>query len=110
MQMAFGDALAVALLEARGFSAADFRNFHPGGKLGAQLVTVSRPDGHGTTTCPRCRGRQPLRRHHGDHPQALRRRRRWSMAPARWSGAFTDGDLRRALPIAGLALRPWPTT
>jgi arabinose-5-phosphate isomerase len=40
MQIAFGDALAVALLEARGFSAADFRNFHPGGRLGATLVTV----------------------------------------------------------------------
>jgi len=35
MQLAFGDALAMALLEARGFSAADFRNFHPGGRLGA---------------------------------------------------------------------------
>ena len=41
MQLAFGDALAIALLEARGFSAADFRNFHPGGKLGAQLITVA---------------------------------------------------------------------
>ncbi|MFO1014804.1 MAG: KpsF/GutQ family sugar-phosphate isomerase [Caulobacteraceae bacterium] len=40
MQLAMGDALAVALLEARGFTAADFRNFHPGGKLGARLVTV----------------------------------------------------------------------
>ena len=40
MQMVFGDALAIALLEARGFSAKDFRTFHPGGRLGAQLVTV----------------------------------------------------------------------
>ena len=40
MQLAFGDALAMALLEARGFSARDFHAFHPGGKLGAQLVTV----------------------------------------------------------------------
>ena len=37
MQLALGDALALALLEARGFSASDFGRFHPGGKLGAQL-------------------------------------------------------------------------
>lgn len=41
MQIALGDALAVALLEARGFSRQDFFVFHPGGKLGAQLRTVS---------------------------------------------------------------------
>lgn len=40
MQMALGDALAVALLEARGFSRQDFYVYHPGGKLGAQLKTV----------------------------------------------------------------------
>jgi arabinose-5-phosphate isomerase len=40
MQLALGDALAVALLERRGFSAVDFRVFHPGGKLGAQLRHV----------------------------------------------------------------------
>ena len=37
MQMALGDALAVALLTRRGFSPTDFRRFHPGGKLGAKL-------------------------------------------------------------------------
>lgn len=37
MQMAMGDALAVALLSLRGFTAQDFRAFHPGGKLGARL-------------------------------------------------------------------------
>jgi arabinose-5-phosphate isomerase len=37
MQMALGDALAVALLRRRGFTAADFHRFHPGGRLGAQL-------------------------------------------------------------------------
>jgi arabinose-5-phosphate isomerase len=40
MQLALGDALAVALLERRGFSAQDFRILHPGGKLGAQLRIV----------------------------------------------------------------------
>ncbi|RZV34621.1 MAG: KpsF/GutQ family sugar-phosphate isomerase [Acidimicrobiales bacterium] len=41
LQMALGDALAVALLEARGFTAGDFKNLHPGGALGAQLTLVS---------------------------------------------------------------------
>ncbi|HEY8579417.1 MAG TPA: KpsF/GutQ family sugar-phosphate isomerase [Beijerinckiaceae bacterium] len=40
MQLVIGDALAVALLEAKGFTAADFRVFHPGGKLGARLTFV----------------------------------------------------------------------
>ena len=40
MQLAIGDALAVALLEAKGFTAQDFRRFHPGGKLGARLTFV----------------------------------------------------------------------
>ncbi|MBX5000442.1 KpsF/GutQ family sugar-phosphate isomerase [Rhizobium lentis] len=41
MQLALGDALAVALLEARGFTATDFHVFHPGGKLGASLMHVA---------------------------------------------------------------------
>ena len=57
MQLAVGDALAVALLEVRGFSASDFRLFHPGGKLGASLVPSKRagdpqgalPHPHGTS-------------------------------------------------------------
>jgi arabinose-5-phosphate isomerase len=40
MQLALGDALAIALLESRGFSANDFKIFHPGGKLGANLRHV----------------------------------------------------------------------
>jgi arabinose-5-phosphate isomerase len=40
MQAALGDALAIALLEGRGFTALEFANFHPGGKLGAMLKFV----------------------------------------------------------------------
>src|SRR5580700_7580844 len=40
MQLALGDALAIALLESRGFTAVDFRNLHPGGRLGAALTFV----------------------------------------------------------------------
>jgi arabinose-5-phosphate isomerase len=41
LMLALGDALAIALLEQNGFGAQDFRQFHPGGKLGAQLRTVA---------------------------------------------------------------------
>ena len=40
MQLIIGDALAIALLEAKGFTARDFGIFHPGGKLGAKLAHV----------------------------------------------------------------------
>jgi arabinose-5-phosphate isomerase len=40
MQLAIGDALAVALLEARGFTAGDYHQFHPGGRLGASLTHI----------------------------------------------------------------------
>jgi len=41
MQLAIGDALAIALLEGKGFSAQDFKVFHPGGQLGANLKYVA---------------------------------------------------------------------
>jgi arabinose-5-phosphate isomerase len=40
MQLALGDALAIALLESRGFSELDFRLLHPGGRLGAMLKFI----------------------------------------------------------------------
>lgn len=41
MMMALGDALAVALLERKGFSADDFHELHPGGRLGRRLLKVA---------------------------------------------------------------------
>lgn len=41
MMLAFGDALAVALMERKGFSKTDFGVYHPGGKLGAQFIRVA---------------------------------------------------------------------
>jgi arabinose-5-phosphate isomerase len=41
LTLALGDALAVALMEARGFMPEDFGTYHPGGKLGAQMKTVA---------------------------------------------------------------------
>ncbi len=51
MQLVLGDALAIALLEARGFTAQDFHAFHPGGKLGARLLFV-RQVMHGPEALP----------------------------------------------------------
>ncbi len=42
MMLAWGDALAVALMERRGFGSEDFNTFHPGGKLGSQLAKVEK--------------------------------------------------------------------
>jgi len=41
MQLALGDCLAMALLDSKGFTAHDFKTFHPGGQLGARLKFVS---------------------------------------------------------------------
>ncbi|MBP5770152.1 MAG: KpsF/GutQ family sugar-phosphate isomerase [Bacteroidaceae bacterium] len=41
-QLAFGDALAIALMSVRGFEARDFAQFHPGGSLGRRLLTTAR--------------------------------------------------------------------
>lgn len=41
MMLAYGDALAMALLEKRGFTKADFGKYHPGGKLGTQFIRVA---------------------------------------------------------------------
>lgn len=42
MSLALGDAIAVALMERRGFTGEHFRNFHPGGRLGQKLMRVER--------------------------------------------------------------------
>jgi arabinose-5-phosphate isomerase len=53
MTLALGDALAIALLERRGFSPEDFQVFHPGGALGKKLVRVS-DIMHGPDELPLC--------------------------------------------------------
>ena len=101
MQIAFGDALAIALLEARGFSAKDFRTFHPGGRLGAQLVTV-RDLMLAGENLPSVSAGATL----GEAILAITRTRCGGVGvvdgDGRLVGAFTDGDLRRALAKADL--------
>jgi arabinose-5-phosphate isomerase len=102
MQMAFGDALAIALLEARGFSAGDFRTFHPGGRLGARLVTVRDLMVAGENL-PSVSAGASL----AEAIMAITRTRCGGVgvvdSDGMLVGAFTDGDLRRALAKADLA-------
>ncbi|MFZ5670351.1 MAG: KpsF/GutQ family sugar-phosphate isomerase [Pseudomonadota bacterium] len=102
LQIALGDALAVALLERRGFTARDFHVFHPGGKLGAMLRTVGDLM-HRLEEAPLVGESTPM-------PQAIRvmTERRLGVvgvtAPdGRLIGVITDGDLRRN--FEGLAAR-----
>ncbi|CAA9309471.1 MAG: D-arabinose 5-phosphate isomerase [uncultured Microvirga sp.] len=94
MQLALGDALAVALLERRGFSAQDFRALHPGGKLGAQLRIV-RDVMHVGERLPIVRDDAAM----GAALDEIGRKGFGSVlvvAPdGRLAGIVTDGDLRR---------------
>lgn len=93
--LALGDALAVALLDARGFSERDFARSHPGGSLGRRLLThvgdVMRPADEVPTAMPKT----PL----AEAVVAMSRGGLGLIAVTleqRVVGIFTDGDLRRA--------------
>lgn len=96
LQMALGDALAVALLTRRGFTAADFRTYHPGGRLGARLSKV-RDLMHAGTEVPVAPPDLPM----GAALVAMTEKRFGCLgvveADGRLIGIITDGDLRRAL-------------
>ena len=59
MALALGDALAVTLMAQRNFNLTDFHDFHPGGKLGAQLTTVDQLM-HGGKLLPTVQVGQPM--------------------------------------------------
>ncbi|HJV25349.1 MAG TPA: KpsF/GutQ family sugar-phosphate isomerase [Aromatoleum sp.] len=95
--LALGDALAVALLDARGFGAEDFARSHPGGSLGRRLLTH-------VSDVMRAAGRVPRIREDAPLTGGLLEMSRGGMgmtavvdAADRLVGIFTDGDLRRAL-------------
>ena len=95
LQMALGDALAVALLTRKGFSAADFRVFHPGGKLGAKLSRV-REFMHGGAEMPLAGPDMRM----DAALVAMTEKRFGCLGIVRDGvlvGIITDGDLRRAL-------------
>ncbi len=95
--LVLGDALAVALLEARGFTAADFARSHPAGALGRRLLLHIRDVMHAGDDVPRVADSATL----GEALMEMSRKRLGMTAvvddDGRLAGLFTDGDLRRAL-------------
>lgn len=95
--LALGDALAIALLEARGFSAEDFALSHPGGTLGRRLLIKVEDLMHSGEQLPCVTMGSPLR-------DALLEITRKGLgftcivtSDGRLAGVYTDGDLRRTL-------------
>jgi arabinose-5-phosphate isomerase len=106
--LAMGDALAVALLEARGFTAEDFARSHPAGSLGRRLLLHIRDVMHGGDDVPRVRESATL-----SETLVEMSRKRLGMSAVvdgdgRLLGLFTDGDLRRTLDDADVDMRSTP--
>ncbi len=94
LQLVTGDALAIALLEARGFTPEHFRTFHPGGQLGANLTRVSE--------IMRTGDQIPLARLGTRMPEAVMTLAQKKVGcvfvidgDGRLAGIITDGDLAR---------------
>ncbi len=95
--LVMGDALAISLLEARGFTAEDFAFSHPGGALGQKLLLKVRDIMHSGKNLPKVNVNQPLK-------EALLEmsKKGFGMTTVvknngKLFGVFTDGDLRRAI-------------
>ena len=95
--LAMGDALAVAVLEARGFTEEDFARSHPGGKLGRRLLLYVRDVMHSGDRIPLVPDTASLR-------EALLEMTGKGLgmtgvldATGKLAGIYTDGDLRRTL-------------
>ncbi|MDW8479112.1 MAG: KpsF/GutQ family sugar-phosphate isomerase [Xanthomonadales bacterium] len=108
--LVMGDALAIALLEARGFTAEDFARSHPAGTLGRRLLLRIADVMHVGEGVPRV-GRE------ASISDALVEMTRKGLGMTaivdeggRLLGVFTDGDLRRTLDDAEIDLRSTPVT
>ncbi len=103
--LALGDALAVSLLQARGFTAEDFALSHPGGALGRRLLVKVSDIMHQGDALPKVALGAALRdalleiTHKGLGLTCV------VDAEGKLAGVFTDGDLRRALDHANVDLR-----
>jgi arabinose-5-phosphate isomerase len=106
--LVLGDALAVAMLEARGFTADDFARSHPAGALGRRLLLHIADIMHAGSEVPRV----GIEASASDALVEMTRGRLGMTAVVdaqdRLLGVFTDGDLRRALDDAQLDLRATP--
>jgi arabinose-5-phosphate isomerase len=114
MTLALGDAFAIALMEHRDFTPENFRDFHPGGKLGARLAKVSDLM-HRGTAIPTVQIDSPMSEvlltisQKGFGVAAV------LTATGALAGVVTDGDLRRHMQglldlTAGQVMTPNPTT
>lgn len=95
--LALGDALAVALLDAKGFGAEDFARSHPGGNLGRRLLTYVRDIMHTGADIPAVRDNALLS---GAVLEITRKRLGMTAIVDNAQhvlGIYTDGDLRRTL-------------
>ncbi|MCB1589595.1 MAG: CBS domain-containing protein, partial [Xanthomonadales bacterium] len=106
--LVMGDALAIALLEARGFTADDFAASHPAGQLGRRLLVHIADVMHSGTEIPEVDGDATV-------AQAMVEMTRKNLgmtaivdADRQLLGVFTDGDLRRILDDARQDLRTTP--
>ncbi|HKL51644.1 MAG TPA: KpsF/GutQ family sugar-phosphate isomerase [Wenzhouxiangellaceae bacterium] len=100
-QLAMGDALAIALLEARGFTAEDFARSHPGGTLGKRLLLHIADVMHAESDLPTISPDQTI-----SEAIVIMTRGRLGLcavidAERRVAGILTDGDLRRGLDESG---------
>jgi len=94
--LAMGDALAMALLERRGFTLDEFARYHPGGRIGKKVVTVAHLM-HKGGDAPLVRAGSPMR----DAIRTMSDKRLGMTCVVRddgiLAGVITDGDLRRHL-------------
>ncbi|MCG6117136.1 MAG: KpsF/GutQ family sugar-phosphate isomerase [Aquimonas sp.] len=108
--LVMGDALAVALLESRGFTSEDFARSHPAGSLGRRLLLHIGDVMHTGTQVPRVPDTASL----SDAVVEMSRKRLGMTAVVdaddRLLGVFTDGDLRRAMDDPRFDLRGTPVT
>ena len=94
--LVFGDALAIALLEAKGFTQKDFASSHPAGKLGKKLITLVEDLMHKGNAVPKVSPNTVL-------DKALLEITKKNLGitliveKTRLVGIFTDGDLRRCI-------------
>lgn len=95
--LAMGDALAIALLQKRGFKEEDFAQFHPGGTLGRRLLLKVRDLMHQGDAIPRVRATASAREAILEMTSKKLGMTTVMNAKGQLAGVITDGDLRRFL-------------
>ncbi|MCP5405743.1 MAG: KpsF/GutQ family sugar-phosphate isomerase [Pseudomonadaceae bacterium] len=104
--LALADALAVELMTARGFAKEDFARFHPGGKLGAQLLHVRELMIHGDGKLPLLPSTVSMREALVELTDKNLGIVGFVNGDGKLAGVFTDGDLKRQITHANLLDTP----